>query len=100
MTDSNPANHFGDAAAIHIVKLINGQDDDAPTGPHVPVGSTVTFTYVVTNTGNVPLANVTVVDDKLGASRRPRQRRHQRQRPARPDRDLDLHEDRHRLAGQ
>ena len=51
---------------IQIVKLVNGQDADSPTGPHVAVGSTVTFTYVVTNTGNVPLANVVVTDDKLG----------------------------------
>ena len=63
---TNPANYFGDAPAINIVKFANGQDADTPTGPHVAVGSTVTFTYVVTNTGNVPLANVVVSDDKLG----------------------------------
>ena len=66
VTDDNPANYFGDAPAINIVKFVNGQDADTPTGPHVAVGSTVTFTYVVTNTGNVPLANVVVSDDKLG----------------------------------
>jgi uncharacterized repeat protein (TIGR01451 family) len=67
VSDDNPANYFGDAPAIQIVKLVNGQDADSPTGPHVAVGSTVTFTYVVTDTGNVPLANVVVTDDKLGA---------------------------------
>src|SRR6185503_1706157 len=67
VTDNNPANYFGDlAAAISIVKFVNGQDADSATGPHVPAGSTLTFTYVVTNTGNVPLANVVVTDDKLG----------------------------------
>jgi uncharacterized repeat protein (TIGR01451 family) len=66
VTDDNPGNYFGDAPGIQIVKLVNGQDADTPTGPHVPVGSTVTFTYVVTNTGNVPLSNVVVTDDQLG----------------------------------
>ena len=66
VTASNPANYFGDAPAIQIVKFVNGQDADSPTGPQVAVGSTVTFTYVVTNKGNVALANVAVADDKLG----------------------------------
>jgi uncharacterized repeat protein (TIGR01451 family) len=71
-TDPNPGNNTAtdtdtlDAPAIHIVKFVNGQDADSPTGPHVVVGSTLTFTYVVTNTGDVPLANVVLTDDKLG----------------------------------
>ena len=63
VTDTDPANHFGAAPAIDIEKLVNGQDADAATGPVLAVGSTATFTYQVTNTGNVPLSNVVVVDD-------------------------------------
>ena len=66
MTATEDDCYFGASPAINIVKFANGQDANSPTGPIVPVGSTVTFTYVVTNTGNVPLANVTVTDDKLG----------------------------------
>ena len=65
-TDSDIDHHFGANPDIKIVKYVNGDDADTPTGPHVPVGSTVTFTYIVTNTGNVPLSNVSVTDDKLG----------------------------------
>jgi hypothetical protein len=50
-------------AAIEIVKLTNGTDNDTPTGPIVPVGSTVTWTYNVTNPGNEPIASVVVTDD-------------------------------------
>ena len=40
-----------------------GEDADEPTGPVVEVGDTVMFTYVVTNTGDVPLIHVVVTDD-------------------------------------
>ena len=47
-----------DSAGIALTKLTNGTNNNSPPGPTVPIGSTVTFTYVVTNTGNVPLAGV------------------------------------------
>ena len=43
---------------IEIVKTV---DDDTPS-----VGQTVTFTYVVTNTGDTTLFGIDVVDDQLG----------------------------------
>ena len=46
-----------------IDTLVNGEDADSPTGPTLGVGSTATFTYVVTNTGNMALSNVVVMDD-------------------------------------
>jgi uncharacterized repeat protein (TIGR01451 family) len=45
--------------AIQVVKTV---DDDSPTA-----GQTVTYTYVVTNTGDTTLSDVSVVDDVLGA---------------------------------
>jgi hypothetical protein len=51
-------------ANLTIVKLTNDSDNnDHPTGPLVPAGSTVTWTYEVTNLGNVTLTNVMVTDD-------------------------------------
>src|SRR5690606_34291600 len=63
-TDDDIDHHFAAQAGVDIVKLTNGTDNNSPTGPVVPVGSTVTFTYIVTNTGNVPLADVVVTDDQ------------------------------------
>ena len=54
--------------AIRIEKYTNGIDADVPTGPFVPIGSTVTWTYVVTNPGQVPLSNVTVTDNRTGVN--------------------------------
>ncbi|MHB8862020.1 MAG: beta strand repeat-containing protein [Pirellulaceae bacterium] len=63
VSDSDPSNHFGVNAGIALVKSTNGQDANTAPGPALPVGSTATFTYIVTNTGNVALATVTVRDD-------------------------------------
>ena len=66
VTATNPDHYFGDSPAISLVKLTNGSDNDSTTGPHVMVGSTVTWTYNVTNTGNVPLSDVSVTDNQAG----------------------------------
>jgi PKD repeat protein len=52
------------APAIDVETLTNGEDADTPPGPTVPVGSTVSWTYIVTNTGNVPLEDIVVTDDQ------------------------------------
>ena len=50
--------------AIDLEKFVNGLDaDTAQTGPTVAVGSTVTFTYTVRNTGNVGLVVPFISDD-------------------------------------
>ncbi|MCS3924941.1 DUF11 domain-containing protein, partial [Methanosalsum natronophilum] len=48
---------------ISIKKFTNGEDAMTPTGPFIPAGDDVTWTYNVTNTGNYPLSNVTVTDN-------------------------------------
>ncbi len=66
VVDDDPSNHFGQIPSepgIHIEKLTNNQDADLPMGPVIPVGQMAMFTYEVTNTGNVALANVVVTDD-------------------------------------
>ncbi|HEX6899792.1 MAG TPA: hypothetical protein VF789_08765 [Thermoanaerobaculia bacterium] len=47
---------------IRINKLTNGAAADLPPGPSIPVGGRVEWSYVVTNTGDTPLDNVTVTD--------------------------------------
>ncbi len=57
---------------ISLKKFTNGpgqtpQDADVPTGPSIPVGAPVTWTYYITNTGVLTLTNLLLVDDKIGA---------------------------------
>jgi hypothetical protein len=50
--------------AISLIKLTDGQRATAAPGPYVPVGANVTWSYVVTNTGDVSLSQITVSDDR------------------------------------
>ena len=64
VTDDDPSHYFGTTSTIDIEKATNGEDADTPTGPNIPVGDAVAWTYVVTNNSNVPLSNVGVTDDQ------------------------------------
>lgn len=49
---------------ISLIKKVNGDDANTPTGPIVNVGEMVDFEYIVQNTGNVALSGINVTDDK------------------------------------
>ena len=66
VTAADTANYFGYTSAINVVKDVDGQHEATPPGLYVPDGSEVTFTYLVTNTGNVNLDPITVRDNVLG----------------------------------
>ncbi|MCB2224974.1 MAG: hypothetical protein KQH83_12485, partial [Actinobacteria bacterium] len=67
--DTDPSHYFGITPGdpdVDIEKATNGYDADDPTGPYIPVDGRVTWTYVVTNTGDVDLFDLEVTDDLEG----------------------------------
>jgi uncharacterized repeat protein (TIGR01451 family) len=67
VSDDDPSHYYGKTTEnphLKIVKKTNGEDANTAPGPEIKVGSTVTWTYVVTNDGDVTLSNVKVTDDK------------------------------------
>lgn len=70
ITDDDPSHYIGlQPPKIVLEKFTNGssqvpQDADEPTGPQIEVGEPITWTYIVTNTGDLRLINVTVTDDQ------------------------------------
>ncbi|TDT16750.1 putative repeat protein (TIGR01451 family) [Ilumatobacter fluminis] len=66
IVDDDPSAYYGASPAIDLEKATNGQDADTGTGPFVALGGSVTWTYVVTNTGNTDLADLAVVDSVEG----------------------------------
>jgi len=57
---------------IDIEKSTNGIDADEGPGPNLVVGDSLTWRYVVTNTGDVALKNIVVTDDREGTISCPR----------------------------
>jgi hypothetical protein len=66
VSDSDLSHYFGSAQAIVLQKHTNGQDADLAPGPYILAGQPVTWTYVVTNEGNLALSGVSVSDDQNG----------------------------------
>ncbi|HEY1106270.1 MAG TPA: hypothetical protein VGE78_08985, partial [Agromyces sp.] len=62
------SHYFGAEPAIDIEKATNGDDADEAPGVPLTAGDDVVWTYVVTNTGNAPLVDIAVTDDKVDAS--------------------------------
>lgn len=72
--DEDPSHYLGKStpppppppltASIDIEKHTNGEDADTPRGPEIEVGQPVLWEYIVTNTGETALTNITVTDDK------------------------------------
>jgi hypothetical protein len=61
---SDPSHYYGRTPGIGIEKLINGQEADAPPYPTLHVGDPILWTFVVTNTGDIALTQVTVTDNQ------------------------------------
>ena len=59
VTDTDDSCYTGIPNPIHITKVTNGAD-----GLNIPVGTPITWTYTVTNTGIYALRSVTVTDDR------------------------------------
>jgi len=57
--------HF-EQPAITLKKATNGFDADLIPGPLLSPGTTVTWSYTIANTGNLPLQDLTLVDDQEG----------------------------------
>ena len=65
VTSHASGSYEGFRASVKLAKTTNGSN-----GHHLPVGSPVTWSYEVTNTGSryAPLADVTVTDNRLPES--------------------------------
>ena len=66
MSDLDPSSYCP-TPAIALVKSCNGVDANTPEeAPDVPLGGTLNYEYVITNTGGMALEDLTLTDDPEG----------------------------------
>ncbi len=68
LVPADPSKVFDNAcrliSPVGIEKLTNGQRADQAPGPTIPVGSPVTWTYVITNRSALTFTSLSVTDDR------------------------------------
>ncbi len=69
VSDDDPSHYFGEEPVVEnpsivIEKSTNGEDADVVPGPNILVGDPVEWMYIVTNTGDVALNTVNVIDSR------------------------------------
>jgi len=62
-SDTDSSHYLGIQPALILEKLTNGVDADESPGPGIIVGAPITWTYIVTNDGDVPLESIQISDD-------------------------------------
>lgn len=70
VTASDPSHCRVVRPAIELVKYCQDVDANDPNGSDVPVvadGQTITWTYVITNSGGIALDSISLTDDPLGS---------------------------------
>jgi hypothetical protein len=66
-SDEDDAHYFGRQPAYTFQKLINGEDaDTVEDAVSVEAGDTLTFTYMLTNIGNITITWTSLTDDVFG----------------------------------
>ncbi len=63
---NSSSSYYGIAPALTLHKLVNSVEATMAPGPFIPAGQVVTWTYLVSNTGNITLSNLALVDNQIG----------------------------------
>jgi len=68
VTSTDTSHYYGYVTTVDVTKYTNGYDADtlADPRPVVVLNSPITWTYRITNTGNVTLTGLSLFDDKQG----------------------------------